>query len=260
MGLAGFIARTCFGWQRSLIFPRHLAREKGDDQGINPLAERWWLSTEEGDVEAWFIPSMTQLPGPRGAVIFTHGNAERIEQWPERLQCYLDRGMSVLLPEYRGYGQSCGTPSEEKIVGDMLRFWDRLIAQPGIDPARVVLHGRSLGGGIACAMARKRAPAAMVLQSTFTSICAVAKKYGAPRSLILDPFDNLACVAALDRPVLIVHGTRDRLIPVSHAHRLYQVARRGKLLLYDGDHNSCPPNWEEYAVELEIFLRECHVL
>lgn len=260
MGLAGLVAKTLFGWQRSLVFPRHLARHRATAVAHGAEIERWWVSTDQGDVEAWFMAAPERHTKPGGAVIFAHGNAEVIDQWPHLLGCYLDWGMSVLLPEYRGYGRSAGTPSQDNIVGDVVQFWDKLVRRPHVDPSRIVLHGRSLGGGVACAVASKRTPAALVLQSTFTSISTVARRYGAPKALILDPFDNLDYVASSDRPMLIIHGTADRLIPVSHAHALHAAAARSKLLLYEADHNDCPPNWADYVIELEEFLRETRIL
>jgi hypothetical protein len=260
MELTDFIARNLFGWQRRLVFPRHLAGRYAKPSTAKIDKESWWITTEEGEVEAWFMPAPVTHSEKRGAVIFTHGNAELIDQWAELLTCYHAWGMSVLLPEYRGYGRSKGTPSQAKIVSDVMRFWDKMRSCPYIDSQRVVLHGRSLGGGVACALASERTPAALVLQSTFTSIRQVAKRYGAPASLILDPFDNLKFLSSSDCPVLIVHGTSDRLIPVSHAFELHKASANSQLVLYDADHNTCPPDWKAYVVKLEAFLKEAHVL
>lgn len=260
MPVTDILARTLFAWQRNLVFARRpLSLIKGISTQLDDV-ERWWLQTEEGPVEAWFLHARAEASRPGGAVIFSHGNAEVIDQWPDLLRCYLEWGVSVLLPEYRGYGRSAGKPSQATAVSDALAFWDRLAAQPGIDPDRIVLQGRSLGGGVACAVAAERPPAALILQSTFTSIWDVAKRWGAPRALILDHFDSLKLVSTLDRPMLIVHGTQDRLIPVKHAHALHAAAPRSKLLLYEADHNDCPPDWSDYTRQVKTFLQEADIL
>lgn len=84
----------------------------------------------------------------------------------------------------------------------------------------------------------------------------MAKRYGAPRALILDRFECLKLVSTLDRPLLIVHGTQDRLIPVTHAHALNAAARRSKLLLYEAGHIDCPLDWSEYTDKVKAFLQD----
>jgi fermentation-respiration switch protein FrsA (DUF1100 family) len=128
--------------------------------------------------------------------------------------------MNLVLPEYRGYGRSGGKPSQATILADLVRIHDQMVTRPEVDPSRVLFHGRSIGGGVVCALAAVRKPHAMILMSTFTSIHDVAKKWFVPKSLIADPFESLEVVRTLDIPILVVHGTEDRLIPPSHGHAL----------------------------------------
>jgi hypothetical protein len=158
--------------------------------------------------------------------------------------------MSVLLAEYRGYGRSAGDPSEADIVSDLVAFHDLAVARVEVDPSRVVLHGRSLGGGVVCGLSRERPPAAMILQSTFTSI-PDASPWWAWSALALDPFDNLGCVSNLDAPLLVLHGRGDTLVPVAHAERLHAAAPGSQLVLYDAGHNDMPSAW----AEIDAFLR-----
>ncbi|MBK8482195.1 MAG: alpha/beta hydrolase [Proteobacteria bacterium] len=247
--------------QRRIVFPRHLTHAAaGAGDGVEAL-ERLWIDTEEGRVEAWLLPGEgvgPTHPGP--AVIFAHGNAELIDEWPQILQPYRRLGISVLLPEYRGYGRSAGSPSQAAIGADFARFYDQLAARPEVDAARIVLHGRSLGGGVVCQLAEQREVAAVILMSTFSSVHELAKRFWVPSFLLRDPFDNRAAIARLQRPVLIVHGRQDTLIPVDHARVLAAAATRGRLVLYDGDHNTCPPDWTVFWRDLEQFLRASTVL
>jgi pimeloyl-ACP methyl ester carboxylesterase len=247
--------------QRLVLFPRFALRAEPDAGAGVPGLERMWHDSTEGRVEAWFLPGdgvSAAAPGP--AVVFAHGNGELIEHWPELLSPYRRMGVSVLLPEYRGYGRSAGAPSEEAIREDFLAFYARLVARPDVDPRRVVLHGRSLGGGAVCALAERHAPAALILMSTFTSVADVARAWLVPGSLITDRFDSLPIVRRLDCPILVVHGRRDRVVPFAHGRTLAEASRRGRLVPFDADHNDCPPDWAPFWREVAAFLGEAGVL
>jgi hypothetical protein len=139
----------------------------------------------------------------------------------------------------------------------MLAAYDQVRTRPDVDPARIVGYGRSLGGGAICALARERTVAALVLESTFSSVRSIAAGFGLPALLVRDPFDNLAALAAFPGPVLLVHGERDRMIPVAHAHELAAAARRPRLVVHPGcGHNDCPRPWSE----LRAFLLESGLL
>lgn len=246
---------------RRILFPSHLAGPV--PEAVQPIRglERWWLDTPEGRVEAWWLPAAdagAEQPGP--AVVFCHGNAELIDDWPGELAAYRRLGVGLLLPEYRGYGRSAGHPSQAAITRDMVAFRDRLAALESVDPARIVYHGRSIGGGIACALAAERPPRALILQSTFTSIRDMVARYLVPGFLVRDPLDNLSLVEDFAGPVLVVHGRRDELVPFAHGRRLAAAAADGRLVAYDCDHNSCPPDPRAYWSELEAFLRRSAVL
>jgi fermentation-respiration switch protein FrsA (DUF1100 family) len=104
-----------------------------------------------------------------------------------------------------------------------------------------------------CALARERPLAALVLESTFTSVRSMARALGLPAFLVRDPFDNLETLGAFAGPVLIVHGEHDEMIPVAHARALHQAAKRSRLQLEPGcGHNDCPRPWgalREFLVE-----------
>ena len=238
--------------QRRLLFPRHMTHEIPEaSEGISGL-EKIWLDIPADDstdarIEAWFIPGRgASAEHPEPLVIFAHGNAELIDYWPKKLLGYRKMGVNLLLPEYRGYGRSGASPSQEAVAHDLARLYDKLKKRPEVDPARIVFHGRSIGGGVVCALARLRKPRAMILQSTFTSITSMAGRYLVPGFLLRDPFDNLSVVEQLDIPILVIHGTEDNLVPFEHAEKLAKAARHGKLVAYKCTHNSCPPDWDEY--------------
>ncbi len=247
--------------QRAVLFPRFAVRPLPDPTRGVPGLERIELTTDAGTVEAFFLPGDGADPDhPAPAVVFAHGNGELIDYWTRDMDGFRRMGVSVLLPEYRGYGRSAGVPSEVDITADCVRFHDRLVERADVDAERIVFHGRSLGGGVVCALARHREPAAMILQSTFTSVADVAARWLVPRGLIRDRFESLEVVRDLDVPVLVVHGTHDSVIPVAHGRRLHDAAKGSRLVLYDADHNDCPPDPEQYWRDVESFMRRAGML
>jgi fermentation-respiration switch protein FrsA (DUF1100 family) len=188
-------------------------------------------------------------------LVFAHGNAELIDSWAEAFDEPRRWGLGCLLVEYPGYGRSGGSPSEASIAQAMTGAYDVATGLPGVDPTRIVAYGRSLGGGAACALARRRPVAALVLESTFTSVRSFLPSR-LPGFLVRDPFDNLSVVRSYPGPLLIVHGTRDELIPATHALELHRAAPRSELVLEPCGHNDCSRPW----TVLRSFLARSRVL
>ena len=261
---AGCYSRTVgfLDLQRLFVWPRFAVRAEpgaGDDV---PGLERLWRETPAGRVEAWLLPAegATAAAGtPAPLVIFAHGNGELVDHWPAALAPYRALGLHVLLPEFRGYGRSGGEPSERDITDDFVAWHDLVSSRVEVDAARIVLHGRSIGGGVACALAARRRPAALVLQSTFTCLGDVTRRFLLPRAFVLDQLDNLAVLRALDAPVLLVHGRTDALIPPAQAEALAAAARRARLVWFDGGHNDPPPA-ASYWKSVGEFLEEAGIL
>ena len=243
--------------QRQIMFPRNqIPQPLQSEQKIAGL-EKIWLATDSGKVEAWFLPPVDpQTKMPAAAVIFGHGNGELIDFWPDELERFTRLGIAVLLVEFPGYGRSAGNPSETSITRTFVAAYDALTSRKDIDPSRIILFGRSMGGGAVCALARQRPSAVMILMSTFTSAKSLAKKFLFPPFLVRDPFNNLVVVKSYRKPVLIIHGRHDSIIPFSHGSALYQAANNGKMIAYDAGHNDCPPDWNVFWQDMEGFLRE----
>ena len=250
-------------FQRRMIYPRQMVELRSHGPDAWEGFHRFWIQTADARCEAWlFFPP----DGAAGcgktvpAVILAHGNAESIDFLAEEFGIFLDLGMALLVVEYPGYGRSTGTPSQKSITGVFLAAFDRLTARSDIDSDKIVLVGRSLGGGVACALASLRPSAALVLISSFTSLRAFAPKYLVPGFLVRDPFDNLAVVSGYDKPVLVVHGRKDAVIPFAHGETLARSASRGRLMGYDCGHNDCPPDREAFRGELKAFLDQAGIV
>ena len=137
--------------------------------------ERIWLGAPDVKAEAWYLPAIRDSTTARSpALIFTHGNAELIDDWLLPLEPLRQMGVSLLLVEYPGYGRSEGVPNETTIVHTVVDAYDWLAARDDVDGNRIVAMGRSLGGGPAAALTHRRQVAALVLESTFSSVAAVA--------------------------------------------------------------------------------------
>jgi len=247
--------------QRHIMFPCIKTSELSNISENMPDIEKNWINAGCGKIETWFIPPSSQHgQSPRPAVIFAHGNAEIIDQWPERLKKFTELGIGVLLVEYPGYGRSTGSPSQKSITEAFVAAYDALILRKDVDPSEIILIGRSIGGGAACALATKRPSAMLILMSSFINTKTMASKYHAPDFLVLDTFDNISTVKSYSGPVLIVHGKNDEVIHYGHGLTLFNAAKRGKMLTYNCGHNDCPPDWDIFQKEIKSILQEAGII
>ena len=246
--------------QRTIIYPRHLVERPADNEPEID-GERIWIEIKAGKVEAWYLPSYVLYEaGGEPLLIFAHANAELIDTWPPDVAALREMGIGVLLVEYPGYGISEGEPTQESLTEVFTKAYDLVTSYATVDESRVAVFGRSLGGGVACALAKERDVKAMILMSTFTSIREMATEFYFPKFLILDPFDNLSVVRQFKGKVLVVHGTQDQVFPYEMAVELAEAAQDGELLTYECHHIDCIDDWNSFWREQEGFFREVGVL
>jgi len=209
------------------------------------------LPTATGDTVAGLL---AEAPGAPFAVLFTHGNAEDIGLLAEYAEAYRALGVTFLALDYPGYGLSTGEPSEPGAyaAADAALAW---LGERGFPPARVVLHGRSLGGAVSVDVASRAAAAALILESTFTSAFRVMLPWsGIPG----DRFTSLAKLPRVRCPVLVIHGTRDEVVPFAHGREIFDALpadRRTSWWVEGAGHNDLL--WvtgERYWQELATFL------
>jgi uncharacterized protein len=196
------------------------------------------LTTSDGiRIQAWYVPA----PDPRGHVLFFHGNGGNLSHRIHSLRQFHDAGYAVLLPSYRGYGQSEGRPSEEGTYRDADAAWAHLVEERRVPPQRIALFGRSLGGAVAARLASRTRPGALILESTFTSVPDLAAElypFLPVRLLSRFRYDTASLMAELDAPLLVVHGRGDEIIRFSHGERLFALASGPKEFLeLEGGHN-----------------------
>jgi fermentation-respiration switch protein FrsA (DUF1100 family) len=245
--LVGYGVLAC-SIQRRLIYPRPLVPPRSAVEGRDDVRVAWVGPAQA--TEVWILPPRDAV-GPVPYLVFTHGNGELIDDWLDAFATPRAWGMGVMLVEYPGYGRSPGAPSERSIREALLAAYDHLASQPDVDRGRIFVHGRSLGGGPACALARERPVAALILESTFTSLRPFFRPYGLVGPLVLDPFDNVESVEQFEGPLLVLHGERDEIIPVAHGRELASRARAAELHVLDCGHNDCPRPWPLLRAFLE---------
>jgi len=227
-------------FQRKLIyfpFDQHVPPVSGLLEGGVEVE----LPTDDGlRLSGWFVPA------PGGAatatVLVFNGNAGNRADRAPLAAALARRGFAVLLFDYRGYGGNPGRSSEAGLYADARAAREWLDSRDGVNPARVVLFGESLGGAVALASAVERPPAALVLRSPFSSLTAVGRTHYPflPVSwLLLDRYPSIEKIPGLACPLLVIAGDRDRIVPTAQSRELFEAAPvTGKrFLLLDGGHN-----------------------
>lgn len=217
--------------------------EIGRDVTTTPRAigldyEDVWL--DAGDrvrVHGWFVGRAA----PKGVVLILHGNAGSIALRLDWLRMFHELGYATLIIDYRGYGRSSGSPTEQGTYEDARLAWEYLTTVRGVAASDIVLLGESLGGPIAAYLAARDTPRALILHSTFTSIPDVAAeiyRFVPVRWISRFRYDTRAYLARVRSPVLVAHSPRDEIIPYRHGRTLYDRAAEPKAFIeLSGGHN-----------------------
>lgn len=171
-------------------------------------------------------------------VLYFLGNEEDLAAAMPKLRNYQLKGYNVASFEYRGYGHTEGEPNESNLYEDAGVLYDYLLNEKGVSESMLVLHGRSVGGGVATELAATREPARLILESTFTSV------YDNLLSLKWIPgdlFENEDKASEVTCPVLLIHGESDSLVDVANSNALrdaFEVANVSQLIVPDAGHRN----------------------
>ena len=190
-------------------------------------------------LKAWHWPGQNRL-----TFLLFHGNAGHRGHRFHWMEALRETGAGIFALDYRGYGGSGGSPSEEGLYRDA-EAAAQWLQSNGNPP--VVYIGESLGSAVAVELALRRPPAALILQSTFTSLTDVGRQaypFLPVAWLLKDRFDSLSKIGRLSCPVLCIHGEKDSIVPVAIGRALYEriPGRKEWYVIPGGDHND--PFWD----------------
>ena len=246
--LVGYLALNVFVFfyaERLIFLPR--PRSYQDSPEILKLKT---LSGEQ--ISALYLPN----PNANYTILYSHGNAEDLGRIRQRLEHLRTLGVSVFAYDYRGYGTSQGTPSEQNAYQDIEAAYRYLTETLGISPSQIILYGRSLGSGTSVEIASREPIAGLILESPFTSTFRVITRIAI---VPFDRFDNLRKIGKVRCPVLFLHGTQDRLIPLHHSETLMRQVRSPKRLvpIPGADHNDLLEIAStQYDQAIQTFLKQ----
>jgi len=232
--------------QRGFVFVPTGELSTPAEKGLDGVVVETVAMADGTDVTVWrAAPKLEGAP----TVLYLHGNSSNLSARWKRFKEILDSGFGLYAPSYRGYAGSGGSPSEAALISDALEHYDRA-AEAGTP---IILHGESLGTGVATAVAAERPGAGLlVLEAPYTALVDMAsERYPwLPVGLLMkDPMPTRERITRVKAPVLILHGTADHVIPVEHGRRLFGFAPEPKeLVILDGvDHSDLWKNglWDK---------------
>ena len=256
LSYALILAIVYFKQERLLYFP-----EKEILQTPNNISLKYDeinFKTKDGfNISGWYIPAKIE----KGVLLFCHGNAGNISHRLESINIFNSLNLSILIFDYRGYGKSEGKPSEHGTYFDAEAAWDYLVNVKGKSPKEIIIFGRSLGGAVAAETAMRKNPAALIMESCFTSVPDLGKRFypWLPVKLISRfKYSTINKIGSINCPKLIIHSPEDEIIPFMHGKALYENAFHTKeFLKIKGGHNEgFLISGKAYNDGLKIFLEK----
>lgn len=284
----GAVLVLVFLFQSRLVYYPGIGREVSlTPQSYGLRYETAQIRTEDGEtLAAWWVPAEEA----RGTVLFFHGNAGNISHRLDYLLMFNRLRYTTLIVDYRGYGTSTGTPSEEGTYRDAQAAWDYVRHARLARPQDIVIAGESLGGAVATWLAarvslipspspegrregsaarlpagagpgERNGPRAVLLFSTFTSATDLGAEvywFLPVRLLSRFRYDNLENLKRIEAPVLVAHSRDDDIVPFAHGRRLYEAVRGARAFIeMRGGHNDGfvfgRPEW---VAQLGAFLEQ----
>jgi alpha-beta hydrolase superfamily lysophospholipase len=248
-----------FQEDRILYQPANYPQDNWDVKRFRVPAEDVAFHSADGTrLHGWWIPPAD----PKDWVfLWSHGNGGNMTHRAYGADKLRDRGWGVFMFDYRGYGKSeKRDPSEAAFYADADAAWDVLVKEKGVAPEQIILFGESLGAAVAVEMAMRHPEApGLVLQTPFASVPAMAQAIlGFPVGPMLkNRYDNLSKIAKINRPLHIVHGDCDDVVPFNQGRQLFDAAKEPKefLCIPGGRHNDLwDVDWKGIVDGIEAFL------
>ncbi len=236
LSVTGVLALMFLLQSRLVYFPDGQIVATPGDRGM-AYEEVTFEAADGVRLAAWYVPS----EAGRGIVLFSHGNGGNISYNLPFVEILHRVGLSTFIYDYRGYGRSQGSPSEEGTYRDAAGAWRYLTESRKVPAGQIFLYGQSLGGPIAAKLARENAPAALILDSAFTSFVDIAGHHYPflpVRWLSRFEYNTLEHVRNVRCPVLVIHSPDDEIEPFGQGVALYEAAPEPKAFIkLRGGHN-----------------------
>lgn len=223
--VAGILV-VAWSQQRFLVYAPDPTRVAPAAGGLSGVAEVTLKTPDGVELIAWYAGARPGQP----TLLYFHGNAGNLLSRAGRMGEYLDKGRGMMMLSYRGYGGSGGKPTEANNVADARLAYQWLVEQ-GVQPTEILVYGESLGSGVAVQLAEQETVGGVILDAPYTSIADVGARlypFLPVQTFILDRYDSLSRIAAINAPLLIVHGDQDGLIPIAMGRQLFEQAKQPK--------------------------------
>jgi len=223
--------------ESQIFFPDPYLLGGPADYGLE-FEDVWFQAAGGVRLHGWLIPA----PGSGALLLFCHGNAGNISHRLDNIRRLHDRGLSVFIFDYRGYGRSEGRITEKGFYLDCEAAYEIARQQAEGARARLVIFGRSLGGIAAVHLAASRPCAGVILESAFTHMAAMAEvHFPVPlfKQRLRERLNSLDKIRFITAPILFFHGDRDTIVPINLGRELYDAARAAKefVVISGADHN-----------------------
>lgn len=233
------LALIWLGQRRLMYFP-HPDVPPPSVVGLSDVEQVTFTTQDDVALHGWFVPAR---PSPtRATLLVCNGNAGNRAYRAELARAFRRHGVAVLLFDYRGYGDSAGSPDERGLALDARAARRYLLSRPDVDAARLVYFGESLGAAVAAELAAAHPPTALVLRSPFTSMTDLGG-YHYPivpvRLLLRDRYATIDHITRVHAPLLVIAGDADRIVPIEQSRRVHDAANAPKhfVTIEGADHN-----------------------
>ncbi|MAE75538.1 MAG: alpha/beta hydrolase [Planctomycetes bacterium] len=255
--LAGIYVVVCmvvFAAQRKLVyFPARELTATPADAGV-PFEDVEFSLADGTKCHGWWLPH----PKPIATLIYCHGNGGNISGRVGILERLHALSLSIFIFDYPGYGQSGGAPTEASIDESALLAWQHVRETRQVPSEKIVLWGRSLGGGVAVTLASRKPCAAVVIESSFLSAPDIGQRaypFFPVKLLMQDRFDSAAKIAQVTVPKLHLHSRSDEVVLYASGRALFELAPEPKRFVeLHGGHND-PPEATGAEAAAREFLR-----
>jgi len=242
--ILGFVVFVMLFEDRFIYFPSkypegdwNVGNPPAREGEIAPKVEDVWMETADGvRIHGWYCTprqnsggQILQLPTSM-TLLWFHGNAGNISGRYEIVRKLMVEKVAVFIIDYRGYGRSEGSPSEQGLYKDAMAAWNYLTSERKVAAGNIVIFGDSLGGAVAIDLAAKVEAAGLIVQSSFTSISDMAAQLMPvfPRFILRTKMDSINKIGRVRAPKLFIHSPADEMVPYTLGRRLFEAAEEPK--------------------------------